>query len=131
MKSLYWLNKIKNYPEVEENLRVILGCMQVGRKERIMSTGAYPGSHSGTSFSIGHLNILFYICFQSAAVPGRRNTNSQPAQSATVSTNFMTTAITIGAIITGLILFRLLSKKIGKQKTNRNFGSDIIDRRFC
>jgi hypothetical protein len=39
------------------------GFMQVGQKERTMGSGAYPSFGSGRSFSIGHLNIFFYICF--------------------------------------------------------------------
>lgn len=41
--------------------QLTLNCMQVGRKEHTMSSGAYPNIGSGRSFSILHLNIFFYI----------------------------------------------------------------------
>jgi hypothetical protein len=51
--------------------QLTLGFMQVGRKECTMSNSAYPSSGSGRSFSIGHLNILFYICFSVGSGSGQ------------------------------------------------------------
>jgi hypothetical protein len=36
-----------------------------------MSSGAYPSCGSGRSFSIGHLNIFFYICFSIGSGSGQ------------------------------------------------------------
>jgi hypothetical protein len=44
-----------------------------------MSSGAYPSFGSGRRITIELLNNFSTFVFQSAAVPGRRNTNSQPA----------------------------------------------------
>ena len=37
-----------------------------------MSSSAYPSCGSGRSFSIGHLNIFFYICFSIGSGSGQK-----------------------------------------------------------
>lgn len=56
--------------------------------------------------------------------------NKKHRQASGVSTNFMTTAITIGAIITGLILYRLLSKKSGDKKLTETLVAKLSAEEF-
>jgi hypothetical protein len=52
-----------------------------------MSSGSLLGFGSGGKSLLGFWFLFFTFVFQSAAVPGRWNSNSTPAQSAIVGSN--------------------------------------------